>query len=34
MCMTFLLAGLCDRDPVERGVELSVAAAVEPVATG
>ena len=25
-------AGLRDRDPVERGVELSVAAAVEPVA--
>jgi hypothetical protein len=25
-------AGLCDRDPVEGGVELAIAAAVEPVA--
>jgi hypothetical protein len=27
-----VVAGLGDRDPVERGVELAVAAAVEPVA--
>src|SRR4051794_12585771 len=26
-----VVAGLCDRNPVERGVELPVAAAVEPV---
>ena len=29
-----VVAGLRDRDPVERGVELPVAAAVEPVALG
>jgi len=29
-----VVAGLCDRDPVERGVELAVAAAVQAVALG
>ena len=29
-----VVAGLCDRDAVEGGVELSVAAAVEPVTLG